>query len=432
MLLESFEALYKTLSTMEARRLHEMVATRLSDHYRNLRDPAKVAEWASKEPDALPTHWKFMHGKDDFYNQVESSTYVSPLPLELELEELRAELARTVVLISADEVPLQERYLGVMKISHMANKYLGKQRLLGFERSKALAQTCLEVLLRQLHHLPTAHLRQWEGNVIQTRANILLIEACQDDIPNIDLLNGAIVVHLPLIQLVMDARFQFDMPVTEGSCPPGWFSRSVQSSDKAQSKRAPSFYFVESNVASAITEEIRNDERSNMGDEDFCRVFYELRQGFHPRSLLPVDETWKCSLRLFQLIRGYRSDAKFDTCFLQNMYELVKEELKDTVRRNLQSLTGWRLGDPIHHLIILNILTLSLSAAIFVQLFDSQEIAGSLESLKRSVDDMVKLFTQGPDGRAVVVEERISFLWARHGAVLTTCLIMESDLLPPY
>ena len=68
-------------------------------------------------------------------------------------------------------------------------------------------------------------------------------------------------VHLPLIQLVMDARFQFDMPVTEGSCPPGWFP-SVQSSDKAQCKKAPSFYFVEPNVSSAITEEIRNDERS--------------------------------------------------------------------------------------------------------------------------------------------------------------------------
>jgi hypothetical protein len=195
MLLESFEALYKTLSTMEAPRLHEMVATKLSNHYQELGDPAKAAEWASKEPDAQPARWKFVHGKDDFYNQVGSSTYVSPLTLELELEELQAELASTVVLISADEVPLQERYLGVMKISHIANKYLGKQQLLSFERSKALAQTCLEVLPEQLHHLPAAHLGQWEGNLIQTRAYILSIEAFQDETPNIDLLNAAIVLH---------------------------------------------------------------------------------------------------------------------------------------------------------------------------------------------------------------------------------------------
>lgn len=194
MLLESFEVLYKTLSTMEAPLLREIVATKLSDHYKQLGDPDKAAEWASKEPDALPVRWKFVHGKDDFYNQVKSSTYISPLPLELELDELRAELARTVVFISADVVPLQERYLGVMKITHLANMYLGKQQLLGFERSKALAQTCLEVLPEQLHHLPTAHFGLWESNVIQARARILLIEACQDEPPNIDLLNAAIVL----------------------------------------------------------------------------------------------------------------------------------------------------------------------------------------------------------------------------------------------
>ena len=63
----------------------------------------------------------------------------------------------------------------------------------------------------------------------------------------------------------------------------------MQSSDKAQSKKAPSFYFVKPNISNAITEE--NDGRSNMVEEDFRRVFYGLRQGFHPRSLIPVDET---------------------------------------------------------------------------------------------------------------------------------------------
>ena len=195
MLLESFEALYKTLSTMEAPFLRENVATKLSDHYRNLGDPTKAEEWAKKEPDAQPARLKFLHGKDEFYNQVESSTYVSSLSSELELEELRAELARTVVHISADEVPLQERYLGVMKISHMATLYLNKHQLIGFERAKALAQACLEVLPEQLHHLPAAQLSLWEANVVQNRAQILEIETCQNGLSNIELLRAAVVLR---------------------------------------------------------------------------------------------------------------------------------------------------------------------------------------------------------------------------------------------
>ena len=201
-LLASFEALYQTLSTMEAPRLRESVATKLRDHYQQLGDPAKAAEWANEAPDAQPVPWRYLHGKDDFYNQVESPTYKSPLSLEQELEELRAELARTVFLISADEVPMQERYVSVMKISNLANQYVNKHKLLGFERAKVLAETCLAVLPEQFQHLPTAHLPQWESNILQTRAHILSIEACQDGMPNVELLNTALTLRKKAYQIL--------------------------------------------------------------------------------------------------------------------------------------------------------------------------------------------------------------------------------------
>ena len=78
-----------------------------------------------------------------------------------------------------------------------------------------------------------------------------------------------------------------------------WFLRSMQSFDKAQSKKTSFFYFVEQNVSNVITKEIRNDKRSNMNKEDFYRVLYRLYKGFHLRSLISVNERWKCSLRLF-------------------------------------------------------------------------------------------------------------------------------------
>ena len=67
------------------------------------------------------------------------------------------------------------------------------------------------------------------------------------------------------------------------------------------------------------------------------------------------------------------------------MYEPIKQKPRETVQRNLQSLTRWGLGDPVRHLeIILNILTLNLSAAVIGRLPGGQNIAGSLESLGRS------------------------------------------------
>jgi hypothetical protein len=105
----------------------------------------------------------------------------------------------------------------------------------------------------------------------------------------------------------------------------------------------------------------------------------------------------------FQLVRGYCSHPKFDGSLLPTMYELVKDDLRQTVQRDLQLLAGWRLGDPVHHhQIIMGILTLSLSATIVVELPDGQMIAGSLKGLGRSSDIVV----QGSDG-PVAVEEKI-------------------------
>jgi hypothetical protein len=141
-------------------------------------------------------------------------------------------------------------------------------------------------------------------------------------------------------------------------------------------------------------------------------------------------------LSLFQLVRGYCSHPKFDESLLPIMYELVKNDLRQTVQRDLQLLARWRLGDPVHHhQIIIGILTLSLSAPIVVDLPDGQRITGSLESLGRSSDNMVKLFVQGCDGPVAVEEkfERVPFLWTGHGALLRMYLTVEDNLLlPPY
>ena len=68
----------------------------------------------------------------------------------------------------------------------------------------------------------------------------------------------------------------------------------------------------------------------------------------------------------------------------------------------------------------MGILTLSISATVVVELPDGQRIAGSLESLGRSADNMVKLFVQGCDRRTVAVEEKIEM-----------SLTVEDNLLLP-
>ena len=70
-----------------------------------------------------------------------------------------------------------------------------------------------------------------------------------------------------------------------------------------------------------------------------------------------------------------------------------------------------------------------------MELPDGQRIAGSLESLGRSADNMVKLFVQGCDGHTVAVEEKIErlpFLWTGHGLLTMSLTVEDNLLLPPY
>ena len=236
MLLESLEALYKTLETMEMPLPRASVATSLSDQYKRLGNPNEAAKWAAKVTNAFPSRWDFMYGKDEFYNKVQSNTIVLELGPEAELEELRADIARTIPDISADTTPDQERYLGVEKICNMGNLYINTFQTMGFERAKSLAEVCVDAVDGQLQYLPATHSSLWRSNLMQLRSQILFFQAFSSQPINTDLLNASIAMRKQAIEALSGTGLTLQIALIRQSMGPCYQTLWIMERESGDSK----------------------------------------------------------------------------------------------------------------------------------------------------------------------------------------------------
>ena len=115
------------------------------------------------------------------------------------------------------------------------------------------------------------------------------------------------------------------------------------------------------------------------------------------------------------MIRDHYNDPSFFAADLLRLEGLLTQKLKEITQEKLETLGAWRLGDPIHDpQVIIDLLTLNLSAAVTVYLDDSQRISGYLESLQWRRNNMIYLYIEARTGCSVIVGERIEripFLW---------------------
>jgi hypothetical protein len=201
----------------------------------------------------------------------------------------------------------------------------------------------------------------------------------------------------------------------------------------SQSDRHSFFRFID-NSSYVIKQAVEEERKSRPHKDSICKIIEQYR-GSECSSIL-AGNPQEYSLRLFQLLRGYCDNSSFNFTDLAEIQELANSLLRERVQNAARVLSAWQLADPVDDLeVIVNILTLNLSAAVTVEYEKGQNIDGHLESLRLLPNDILEMFIEANDGFSIIVGERIEqipFLWAeRQGAIKMTIDVGDLEL-PAY
>lgn len=169
----SLEALYDTLGTMELPRLKDMAAFTMMQACEKVGDNAQAALWKAKVQGLL-TQIEAM-SLDPFMRDLESTT--SAPDENLAFQQLH-EALKQISYQTSEVIPMSERWVGVMKVSHMCDIYMNQVQFRGLETTKTLVKTCLEVAKPALQRISTEQSKRFSGGMMQIEARLVFIEAC--------------------------------------------------------------------------------------------------------------------------------------------------------------------------------------------------------------------------------------------------------------